>query len=776
MSLKTKMLFYLTAGLLLSLPQGVLYAQKDIVKQAECPGGMGIYLTAKNKVFLGVPEDMMGRKLLLGGAVSAVSDPGAANIGQKASGPLQCIIPTLEDSLVVLSRPQLAGSCTEEEFQKAMDRNFAAPVIRRLPLLRKGGRIFFDITFFVTQAAPRGRDFKPGNEEGTSWYGGLKAFEDNASIRLYQTLETNGLGGRSTVSMASTVSVLALPREPMQPRMQDSRIGTFYSGSLGGGNRFELSARYDGLHPYRLANRWRIEPSSSEAWQRGECVPVKKPIVWWIDDSFPEVWKPAIRKGVLAWNAAFEAIGLKDVLQVRDFPSNDSRFDPDNLKYNCIRYVPNATTNAMGPSWADPETGEIVSASVLLFNDVVRLLNNWRFVQTAQVDERVRCKKMPDEVLQEALVYAVSHEVGHTLGLLHNMAGSAAIPVDSLRSPSFTAVHGTTASIMDYARFNYVAQPGDKGVRLVPPSLGEYDKYAIEWLYKPVSDLLAQAVIERHEGDPFYRYGPQQQSLAPVQIDPSARTQDLGDDPLRAGDYAISNLRYILSNMEGWISDDPDYSHRRRLYEQLVQQYMRYLNHAQAQIGGLYLTRTGSGNPCMPVMASRQRASVQWVVNQVGQSAWLDAPSLTSHFGMHAQESAKAAASVGRYLAVSAPTAIATAQANGSDYRTEDYFDDLFRFVFHSGTFTSAEFALQRAMVQALCDARAPSSPAPVSQREDAWCFGEDQTPQQASVDVTASAETSVYRRAFLLRVRRFARSRRGQAHFDYLYSIIPLE
>lgn len=743
---------------------------------------MGIYLTAKNKVYLGVPDQMMGRKLLIGGAVSAVSDPGAAHIGQKASGPLVCIIPAVKDSLVVISRPQVAGSSPDTLLGKAMQRNFSAPVLRRVPAIRKNGRVLFDITSYVTQAAPRGKDFKAGNEEGTCWYEGLKAFEDNASIRLYQTLETNGLGGKSTVSMVSTVSVLALPREPMRPRIQDSRIGTFYTGSLGGGNRFELSPDYDGLHPYRLANRWRVEPADRDAWQRGETVPVKQPVIWWVDDSFPETWKPAIRQGVLAWNAAFEAIGLKEVLQVRDFPADDPSFDPDNLKFNCIRYVPNTTANAMGPSWADPETGEIVSATVLLFNDVVRLLNNWRFVQTAQVDERVRCRKMPEEVICEALVYAVSHEIGHTLGLLHNMAGSAAIPVDSLRSPSYTAVHGTTASIMDYARFNYVAQPSDKGVRLVPPSLGEYDKYAIAWLYKPVPEAgnmweesaRAQTVIDAHEGDPFYRYGPQQPALAPVQTDPSARTQDLGDDPVKAGSYGVSNLRYILSQMEDWIADDPDYSHRRHLYEQLVQQYQRYLNHALAQIGGVYLTRTRSGSPCIPVPAGRQRASLEWVVAQAAGAAWLDAPSLTEHFGLHASESAKMAASVGRYLAVSAPAAIATATVNGSDYGTSDYFDDLFRFVFHKGRYTAAEKALQRALVQSLCNQKAAPAPAPASSAPEACCFGEDQPPQQASVDVSASAETQACRLAFLRRVKKMARRHRGQSHFDYLCSLLP--
>lgn len=778
MPLKSPFLCHLATGLLLILSQVGLFAQADIARKAECLDGMGIYLSSRNKVLLGVPEEMMGRKLLFGGTVSAVSDPGAAHIGQRASGQLSCVIPTIEDSLVVLSRPQVVGSSADGELQEAMARNFSMPVLRRAPLERRDGRIVFDITSFVTKAAPRGNDFRPGNEEGNAWFDGLKAFEDNASIRLHQTLESSGLGGKGTVSLVSTVSVLVLPDEPMRPRLHDSRIGTFQTGSLSGGPRHDLSLREDGLHPYRLANHWRVEPSDIQAWLRGETVSVKKPIVWYVDDSFPETWKPAIREGVLAWNAAFEAFGLKDVLQVRDFPVDEPSFDPDNLKYNCVRYVPNATANAMGPSWVDPETGEIVSATVLLFHDLLRLLNNWRFVQTAQVDERVRRKKMPVDVIQEALVYAVSHEIGHTLGLLHNMAGSAAIPVDSLRSPAFTAVHGTTASIMDYARFNYVAQPSDREVRLVPPPLGEYDKFAIEWLYKPVPgavDLweeaaLAERIVDAHEGDPFYRYGAQQPALALVQPDPTARTQDLGDDPLKAGDYGTTNLRYILSRMEDWIDDDPDYSHRRLLYGQLTAQYKRYLGHAQALIGGVVLHKTKIGDASVPVPAKRQREALEWVLAQVAGSAWLDAPELTAHFGLHASESAVCAVSVGRYLASSAPLAVATAQANGSAYTTARYFDDLFRLVFHDGRFTPAEKALQRALVTSLIRREAVS---PQERKGDeSFCFGEADTPTPASVDVSAENETAVYRLAFLQKVRKWTKRRRSDADMAYLYSL----
>jgi hypothetical protein len=781
MNLRIKLLALLTAGLLAGLPQSA-HAQKDVAEKAEYPDGLALYRTSKNKVYLGIPESMLGRRILIGGAVTAVSDPGAGSVGQRP-GPPQCFQVDREDSLVVLSRPLTAGTSGDPDLDKAMERNFIPAVYRKLPILfRSGERLVFDITQLVTKAAPKSDGFKPGSEDGTSWYGAPKAFSDNASIRLYQSMEANGLGGKSTVSMVSTVSVLVLPETPMQPRLQDSRIGTFSTGSPGGGNRFDLSTARDGLHPYRLANRWRVEPADPEAWQRGETVPVKHPIVWYVDDSFPSLWKQPIREGVLAWNAAFEAFGFRDVLQVRDFPApeEDPEFDPDNLRYNCIRFVPDNTANAMGPSWTDPLTGEIINAQVLVFNDVVRLLNNWRFVQTAQVDPRVRGKKLPDDVLQEALVYVVSHEIGHTLGLLHNMAGSAAIPVDSLRSSSFTAVHGTTATIMDYARFNYVAQPGDRNVRLTPPSLGVYDRYAIEWLYKPTGEKdlwedsrMAGKLIEAHAGDPFYRFGAQQLAAAAVQYDPSSRTQDLGNDPVLAGRYGVDNLRYILDNLENWVDDDPDYSHRKQLYGQLCTQYARYLGHALAQVGGMKLY---PDRPAVPVTREAQREALEWVLNQVRTSGWLDRPALTAHFGLHAPESNKIAATLANNLAGGTPLGIVTATQNGSGYSLDEYYDDLFRLLFHGGALTPQERALQRGIVSSLGRSAGGAAPKAALDGENDICFGEAVSPTQSSVDVSASNENAGYRLQFLLRVEKAARHRRhsgtreDRAHYEFIY------
>lgn len=785
------------------------------VADSACGGFINLYRNKKDKIFIEFHRDKIGRRVLVGSTIASTSDPNFMDVGYKYNPPL-CLQIEMMDSTVVLYESEEGASTKDSLMRLAMERSYLPKLHSRIPInayKKDSSSFIFEVTSLLNSMAPKGSDFSvvKAADSKSSYFGKMKSFSDNASIVLNNNVEFSRTVfiaklklGEGTIS--SNVSILLLPEEVMRPRIQDSRIGIFSTSGINRRPRVDLSNAEDGLKTYKIANRWKIEPSDMEAWKRGEAVAVKQPVVWYVDNTFPEAWRKPIKEGVLAWNKAFERFGLKDALVVKDFPTHeeDPEFDPDNLKYSCIRYVPNATMNAYGPSWVDPLSGEIMNASVIIYNDIVRLVNNWRFVQTAQVDERVRSKKMPDEVLNESITYVVSHEIGHTLGLMHNMGASASFPVESLRDPAFTAKYGVTPSIMDYARFNYVAQPGDKYVTLIPPSIGVYDEYAIEWLYRPVPEAkdlweeaeIAGKIIDDKEGQAFYRYGAQQMNAGPyAAYDPSALAEDLGDDPIKAGNYGIKNLKYILPRMNEWIEDDSDFSHRSKLFAQIAMQYNRYLNNALAQVGGIYLNQVKAGSgikPAVPVSKQVQKNSLRWVINELKNSSWLDEKSLTENSGLHVPYSNKVANAIGSRLALELPSRVvlsSTIAEAGKSYTLKDYYDDLYNEIFLSSSkLKPVDKTLQRALVDRFAKSFASSIKGKsfTDSEEDMTfcetshiCLGEAQEPYQRAVDVSSINDIASYSAHMLTKIRSLASSRRkaapleDRAHYEYLYILI---
>ncbi|MEY8591013.1 zinc-dependent metalloprotease [Butyricimonas hominis] len=662
------------------------------------------------KIYLEYPLKYMDREILVGGTVSATSEPMLLNVGYKYNDPILYRV-VKKDSAIVFNKPNLAATAGEDKpwVKRAMEKNYMDMQANSFSIHSynaDSSAVVIDVTSFIKDNKSLAPKISAGSissspVSGKFSFEGVKAFEDNASVEVSQPVEASvsvlfskiNLG---QVATRSVITFLLLPEAKMRPRIQDSRVGIFFTVNSAS-DRMQLPIRKisqekDGFDSYILSNRWRLEPKDMEAWKRGELVEPVKPIVWYVDDAFPDEWRGPIKEGILIWNKAFEKIGFKNVMVAKDFPKDDPNFDPDNLKYTCVRYSPNAEANAMGPSWVDPTTGEIINASVIVYNNIVELINNWRFVQTAQLDPRVRASKMPKDVLDESIVYVISHEIGHTLGLLHNMSASASIPVDSLRSASFTQKYGTTPSIMDYARFNYVAQPGDKGVKLTPPELGVYDYYVIKWLYSPIPEAkdmweeaeIAQKWIDEKAGDPLYRYGRQQLML---RIDPSALEEDLGDDPLKASTYGIKNLKYILSHLNEWIEDDVDYTHRIQLYSAIQSQYMRYLLNVLYQVGGVHLTQVKdgtAGEAVVSVPRAKQKEALAWVIKELRNSDWINLPELINQTGLAVYPSAKIVAGISKAIVAKGGHVILSSHVSKekNPYTIGEFYDDLYAGVF----------------------------------------------------------------------------------------------
>ena len=441
-----------------------------------------------------------------------------------------------------------------------------------------------------------------------SYIESIKTFPMNTEVRTVKTYASNSpktVAGRATgrVTVGLNVSFVLLPEVPMQRRLFDPRVGYFAD------QFYYYSDHQQQVEDKRFIVRWRLEPKDSadaERMRRGELVEPKKPIVYYIDPATPPQWRPYLIAGVNDWQKAFERAGFKNAIMAKEWPENDSTMSMEDARYSVIRYLASPIPNAYGPQVHDPRSGEIIESHICWYHNVMTLVHDWYMIQAGTLDEAARKMHYDEELMGQLIRFVSSHEVGHTLGLRHNFGASSTVPVDSLRSKSWVEKHGHTPSIMDYARFNYVAQPEDSISRKgIFPRIGDYDLWAIEWGYRPMLDAyddesdryeLEKLIGDRLRRQPRLWFGDGETN---VTNDPRCQTEDLGDDAVKASELGLLNLKREIAALPRWTfeANDPEGEGLRRMYGQIETQFLRYAGHVMANIGGIYANYKTASEP-----------------------------------------------------------------------------------------------------------------------------------------------------------------------------------
>lgn len=588
-------------------------------------------------VYLELPTKYLGKELMMGAKVTSTTDPDYLAVGSMNSAPIVFRFEK-QDSVIVMKAPNsiVYRRDASPELQKALELNYRDQSVESFtPEAYKAdsSAVVLKINSLVTESSPffeivpsQQGPFKitSSRNSNLTFVKGLKSFDSNASVRVEMNFSVNAsLMGVLTVAkdmpLTAEVTYTILPVEASNaiPRFADARVG--YQTT----RKVSFPDYLDQSEPVYLAHRWQLVPKDKKAYAKGQLTEPEKKIVFYLDSAFPASWQRPIREGVLRWNKAFEAAGFRNAIEVRDFPKNDKQFDPDNLEYSCIRYIPNSQETIAASNWTDPRTGEIFSGNLTIYNNVEALLHKQRFIGTAAVDPQVRSSRLPQALFEESLSQLVTQEMGSVLGLLHNYAASASYTTDQLRSAKFTKESGLTPSILDGVTYNYLAQPSDKGVRLINDQLGLYDLFAIDWGYRyfdlkgdpaaEAKELLSR--VDKRAREPYLRYAPEQRYA----VDPTVRTEDLGNDPIKTAELTMKNLAFIQSNLSKWITNDPDSRKKKSLYLAVVQGYYLQLKNAMSLVGGVVCqeSRLSTSLPRYQVVPkAKQREAFQWLLRQ----------------------------------------------------------------------------------------------------------------------------------------------------------------
>ncbi len=668
------------------------------------------------KYYFEVADSLLNRQILV--VTRFIKTPsGAGNYGGEKIAENTIIFEKGPANKIFLRISTLVSAANEEDaISRAVNNSNITPILEAFQIKasnKKKASHLIDVTNFLNSENPlltlsgtQKDAYKLlGLEKNKSYIKEINSFPINTEIKTVKTYKAKSSPSKRKKQLPAAVlagvvtleinnSFILLPKEPMQKRYADARVGYFASSYLEYGDDQQKVDKNTYIH------RWRLEPKPEDIqkWRLGELVEPKKPIVYYIDPATPKKWRPYLIQGINDWQIAFEQAGFKNAIIGKEWPEDDPTMSLEDSRFSVLRYFASPSKNAYGPNIVDPRSGEILESHIGWYHNLMNLLHSWYMVQAGAVDERAQKMEFETELMGNLIRFVSSHEVGHTLGLRHNMGASSATPVEKLRDAEWLQKNGHTSSIMDYARFNYVAQPEDNiPVEDLMPRIGDYDKWAIQWGYSKFSqeldrdeekELLSQMVVDSVGANPRLWFGGEGRDF-----DPRSQTEDLGDNAMEASMYGILNLQRIAPCVKEWVKENSsdDYSNLDQIYKDLVNQYSDYIFHVSKNIGGIYVTPKTmgeNGEVYRPVPKQVQKQALVFLNNYIfREPKWLMRNDILNAIRSPRSKEGvtKTMESVMMNLLggsrISRMTFISERYAYEDPYRPEEYIDDLNQLV-----------------------------------------------------------------------------------------------
>ena len=673
--------------------------QKLIKKGGTVQHGLFLLRHIDDKYYFEVPDSMMGRMILCVSRFTAVPQ----NFGQFAGEEVGNCTFYFErrDTSQLLIREFVQSHIADEgdNIMRTLEQSTIDPIVQALKIigsdsigdnhlvevtpLFKGASLLTKLSSGLTASTKLS-----GIQSDRTYIDTIKVFPTN--IEIVTTRTYGASSGRSEASRTGSVtlgmntSMVLLPKEPMRRRLWDDRVGYFVNNFV----RFSDDQRKTEHEAF--ISRYRLVPKDKKKYLRGELTEPEKQIVYYVDPATPKKWIPYLIQGINDWNVAFEAAGFKNAIVAKELPADSPDISLEDARYSAVRYLPSETENAYGPRIVDPRSGEIIEAHVCWFHNVMNLLTKWYIVQCGAVDKRARNMKFDDKLMGQLIRFVSSHEVGHTLGLRHNMGASFATPVEKLRDKAWVEKNGHTASIMDYARFNYVAQPEDNiGEKGLFPRIGDYDKWAIKWGYQwrpefkdeyEEKEKLMTETTNALRGNQRLWFGGEG-----MNSDARAQTEDLGDNSVKASEYGIKNLKRVMESLPQWTHQDNDqYEDLQTMYKAVTDQYNRYLNHVMKNLGARYINNMPGTEPYADIPAWREKEAVKFIGEQLFDSpSWLYPKEIISKTGTNATQDnyQRQSSMLERMMALPLLNTLYNVETTSDTYQLDEYLDDLFATV-----------------------------------------------------------------------------------------------